>query len=246
MPVRTINYKGKAYVQVVDRVQEVHNRHVAFEVLDSIFFEIKGRVLCKATIKVDGKQYTGNAEVKLENAQPKSADATNPFECGETSAVGRALAWAGFGTVDGIASFDEIARSMDQDEVEKLLADQPRAANNTRQSAATNQRQQPPASANNRPATAAPVGDQQATAKAVLLKQIADLKPTSSKTGKVLTTTQVLAYVFSSQIQGKKTTVEQLVNKPEYTEEEQLLLQDFIDSVKTQREAAKQQQQPAA
>ena len=45
------------------------------------------------------------------NAPKNTPDGTNPFECGETSAIGRALAFAGFGSVESIASKDEIERS---------------------------------------------------------------------------------------------------------------------------------------
>jgi predicted O-linked N-acetylglucosamine transferase (SPINDLY family) len=116
--IQTISVKGKPYVTVAERVRLVHEQERVFEVLDSTFQDVVGRVLCKVTILVDGKRYTGSAEAKLFNAAPKSADETNPFECAETSALGRALAFAGLGTVDGIASFDEIARGMSRDEVQ--------------------------------------------------------------------------------------------------------------------------------
>jgi len=116
--IKTINLKGKEYVMVSERLRLLHEQKRDFEVLDSSFQEIAGRVLCKVTILVDGKKFTGNAEAKVTNAAPKSADSTNPFECGETSALGRALAFAGMGTVDGIASFDEIARGMSQDDLQ--------------------------------------------------------------------------------------------------------------------------------
>jgi hypothetical protein len=220
---------------------------VDFEVLDSTFFEIKGRVLCKAVIKVDGKQYVGTAEAKLENAVPKSADATNPFECGETSAVGRALAWAGYGSADSIASFDEIARSMSADELKQVLENQP-ATNNRPEN---NQRQQQPTSANTTSAPR-PANNQQrpapeGTAKAALLKRIDELQPANPKTGKKMNHAEVFAYVFASQIQQKKVTVVDLVKCSELTEEQQLLMQAFIDMVITQRQAAAaKQQQPAA
>jgi hypothetical protein len=110
MQVKTISYKGKPYVEVAERVRQVHAQDIEFQVLESEPLEIIGRVVWKVTISVNGKIYKGSAEAKLTNAVPRSADETNPFECAETSALGRALAFAGFGTVDGIASYDEIAR----------------------------------------------------------------------------------------------------------------------------------------
>jgi hypothetical protein len=119
--VKTINYKGKPYVEVSERVRQIHDKDLPFEVQDSVFYEVAGRVVCKVRIKVGEYIYHGQAEAKLFNAVPKSADETNPFECAETSAVGRALAFAGLGTVDGIASFDEIARSVPADELHAAL-----------------------------------------------------------------------------------------------------------------------------
>lgn len=112
---------GKEYVQVAERVKQVHAKESKFEVISSEIFEILGRAICRVTILVDGLRYVGIAEAKVNNAKKGSADETNPFECGETSALGRALAWANFGTVDGIASFDEIARSMTREEIRAFI-----------------------------------------------------------------------------------------------------------------------------
>jgi hypothetical protein len=126
--VKTINFKGKPYVMVAERLRQLYDQKHDLEVLDSTFAEIGGRVLCKVTILVDGKKFTGNAEAKLLNAAPKSADETNPLECAETSALGRALAFANFGTVDGIASLDELARSMTPDQIRDAMQSNQRSA----------------------------------------------------------------------------------------------------------------------
>ena len=64
-------------------------------------------VLVRATITfADGRTSTGLAEVQSASS---GAQATNPLECGETSAVGRALAMAGwFGSGEGIAGAEEV------------------------------------------------------------------------------------------------------------------------------------------
>lgn len=117
--VKTITYKGKPYVEVAERVRQVHDKKLTFEVTESEPLTIGERVIWRVTIVVDGKTYKGCAEAKLNAAKdaPKSADGTNPFECAETSALGRALAFAGFGTVDGIASYDEVARGVSFDQL---------------------------------------------------------------------------------------------------------------------------------
>jgi hypothetical protein len=101
---------NKDYVEVAERIRIVHELKKEFEVIESQPVQFADRCIWRVVVKVDGKQYIGNAEAKM-NAPKNSPDGTNPFECAETSALGRALAFAGLGTVESIASYDEIARS---------------------------------------------------------------------------------------------------------------------------------------
>ncbi len=101
---------GKDYVEVATRVNAVHEAGKVFEIVESVPFWMADRVLWRVIVKVDNRQYVGTAEAKLDAAK-NTPDGTNPFECAETSALGRALAFAGFGSVERIASYDEIARS---------------------------------------------------------------------------------------------------------------------------------------
>src|SRR6266702_3101461 len=105
---------NKDYVEVNERVRILHALRKSgeikeFEMLKSEPFEIAGRLVWIVSAKVDGMLYIGNAEVKLD-APKNSPDGTNPFECAETSAFGRMLAFAGLGTVESIASYDEVMR----------------------------------------------------------------------------------------------------------------------------------------
>lgn len=108
--IKTRVLHNKDYVEVSERVRIVHSLDKPFGVLESGPFEIASRLLWRVVISFDNQQYIGNAEVKLD-APKNSPDGTNPFECAETSAYGRALAFAGLGTVESISSYDEIARS---------------------------------------------------------------------------------------------------------------------------------------
>ncbi len=101
---------GKDYVEVATRVNAVHESGKAFEIVESVPFWMADRVLWRVVVKVDDRQYVGTAEAKLDAAK-NTPDGTNPFECAETSALGRALAFAGFGSVERIASYDEVMRS---------------------------------------------------------------------------------------------------------------------------------------
>lgn len=119
--IKTVNIRGKNYVEVAERVRLVHDQKRKFELIESEPFSVADRWLWRVKILVDGKAYKGNAEVKL-NAPKNTPDGTNPFECAETSALGRALAFAGLGTVESIASFDEVYRAMQAQEAGQQAA----------------------------------------------------------------------------------------------------------------------------
>jgi hypothetical protein len=101
---------NKDYVEVAERIRIVHELKKEFEIIESQPTVFADRCIWRVVIKVGGTQYIGNAEAKMD-APKNSPDGTNPFECAETSALGRALAFAGFGTVESIASYDEVMRS---------------------------------------------------------------------------------------------------------------------------------------
>lgn len=109
--IKTRLLHNKDYVEVSERVRIAHAVEDDFEMVEDQVIEISGRLLWRSVIRVKGKVYMGHAEVKLD-APKNSPDGTNPFECAETSAIGRALAFAGLGTVESIASYDEIARAL--------------------------------------------------------------------------------------------------------------------------------------
>lgn len=106
-----IEIHGKQYVTVAERVAAVHESGKAFQILESVPLQVGDRWLWRCVITVDSQQYVGTAEAKIENARRGSPDSSNPFECAETSALGRALGFANFGLIDSIASADEIVRS---------------------------------------------------------------------------------------------------------------------------------------
>jgi hypothetical protein len=106
-PIKTINIFNKSYVPVSERIRLVHELGREFEMLESEPRHVGDKWIWRCVVKLDGKQYIGNAEIKLQ-ARPGSPDATDPWACGETSAVGRALAFAGILVEDSIASADEV------------------------------------------------------------------------------------------------------------------------------------------
>jgi len=109
---------GKEYITVAERVNLVHASGKTFEMISSEPMSVGDRLLWEVAIKVNEQQCIGHAEVKL-NADKRTPDGQCPFECAETSALGRALGFAGFGSAESIASADEIVRSQPRTEAEK-------------------------------------------------------------------------------------------------------------------------------
>jgi len=101
----TISIHGKDYVPVADRVKELHadpdNKTI------SITTEVINHpvnIIVKATVVIHKGTFTG-----ISAANPsKAIEKMSPYEVAETSAVGRALGFAGYGLVDSIASADEM------------------------------------------------------------------------------------------------------------------------------------------
>ncbi len=98
-----VNIHGKQYVTVAERLTE------ARDVIKSINTEViqnGGAVVIKATVVTDKGTFTG---ISSANSN-KPIEKQSPYEVAETSAVGRALGFAGYGAVDSIASADEMAK----------------------------------------------------------------------------------------------------------------------------------------
>ena len=111
--IKTRVLHGKDYVEVAERVRIVQHDETAqgFSMVKQERYEWNDRHFISVTIEVKGKLYIGDAEVTF--SAPKNTPAgTSPVETAQTSALGRALAFAGYGTVESIASFDEVYRAI--------------------------------------------------------------------------------------------------------------------------------------
>lgn len=110
----TVNIHGKQYVTVAERIQMLHET-IGEKKTISITTEVleKDPVVIKARVEIGENVYTG-----ISAANPsKAIEKQSPYEVAETSAIGRALGFAGFGIAEGIASADEIIKSNDQDPI---------------------------------------------------------------------------------------------------------------------------------
>ncbi len=128
MNVKTIDIRGKQYVTIAERVRILHEMRRSgeiqdFEMVESQPFEIVGQPYWRVSARINGKLYIGSAEIKL-NAAKNTPDGTNPISCAETSAFGRMLAFAGLGTIDSIASAEDVVQAMTEQEQAKPQARQ--------------------------------------------------------------------------------------------------------------------------
>lgn len=102
-----VNIHGKEYMTVARRLEIAHTD----KALESVETEVLSHdpVVVKAKLQVRGKIYTGISSVDLQS--PKLIEQQNPYEVAETSAVGRALGFAGYGLLESVASADEIVQA---------------------------------------------------------------------------------------------------------------------------------------
>lgn len=102
---KTINIKGKEYIPVVERVKEAHNLDKDVSIITDVV-EFGTRVSVKATVTFKGKVFTGHSQAEYKDGMMGDV----ALEVAETSAVGRALGFAGIGIETGIASADEMRK----------------------------------------------------------------------------------------------------------------------------------------
>jgi hypothetical protein len=99
--------KGKEYITVAERINMLHKESNNVDILTEILSNDETIVLVKATIKIDDRIYTGHAH---EIVGSNEVNQTSAVENAETSAVGRALAFAGIGVNGSVASADEMGK----------------------------------------------------------------------------------------------------------------------------------------
>lgn len=100
-----ITIHGKEYKTVAERLEEAHATSDLVSVKTEVLY-IEPQIMVKATIETKIGTFTG-----ISAANPsKAIEAKTPVEVAETSAVGRALAFAGYAGSE-IASADEMYKA---------------------------------------------------------------------------------------------------------------------------------------
>lgn len=98
-----ISIHGKQYVTVAERVLEAGKDFLSLDT--EVLFQ--NPVVVKATVTTTKGNFSG-----ISGANPnKQIEKMSPYEVAETSAVGRALGFAGYGAVEGIATADEVVKA---------------------------------------------------------------------------------------------------------------------------------------
>lgn len=118
----TVNIKGKDYVQVNDRVKAFRSVCPGGVIETEMVYYEGGRVMFKATVKDQDDRIlaTGYAEEKEGSTM---INKTSFIENCETSAVGRALGFAGIGIDGSMASAEEVATAIINQNALKNAAD---------------------------------------------------------------------------------------------------------------------------
>lgn len=117
-----VNIHGKQYTMVHERIQELisfcRENNYTWSVETDVVERFSTKIICfKCTVTLLHKgveqKFTGHAE---EVYGSTNINRTSALENAETSAVGRALAWAGFGSEESISSANEVQNAIAQQE----------------------------------------------------------------------------------------------------------------------------------
>lgn len=105
-----VQIHGREYMTVAKRVELAQEENA----LEGVETEVLNHnpVVVKAKVTISGKVYTGISSVSLDST--KQIEKQNPYEVAETSAVGRALGFAGYGLLESIATADDMTRATTQ------------------------------------------------------------------------------------------------------------------------------------
>lgn len=99
-----ISIHGKQYVTVAERLKEAGDDLLDLDT--QVLYQ--NPVVIKATVTTQKGTFTG-----ISAANPaKTIEKQSPYEVAETSAVGRALGFAGYGVIDGLATADEMVKAV--------------------------------------------------------------------------------------------------------------------------------------
>ena len=108
-----VNIHGKQYFTVAERLADFHavRNGQMVQITTTIIEDTAEQVIVKAEVRCSAGTFTGHAR---SDKNAGSVEGQAPIEVAETSAVGRALAFAGYKASEGIASADEMQATYTQ------------------------------------------------------------------------------------------------------------------------------------
>ncbi len=111
-----VTIHGKEYITVAERLTKIHAELKELSITTEVLFT-DPRVVIKATVITPKGTFTGISAANVNKAIEKES----PYEVAESSAVGRALAFAGYETTGGIASAEEMKKAITPDLKEEYI-----------------------------------------------------------------------------------------------------------------------------
>lgn len=120
--VKTVNIKGKEYVPVQERIMAFRKVYPEGFIITDLLSNENG--ICIIRAEVGKRAASGDIQIlgtgiAYEKETSSYINKTSYIENCETSAVGRALGMAGFGIDASVASFEEVANAITQQEAQK-------------------------------------------------------------------------------------------------------------------------------
>lgn len=116
----TTDIKGKAYVEVNQRIKAFRMLYPQGDIQTTIISLENGICIMKADIYAEEGKHIGTGTA-YEKENSSFINKTSYIENCETSAIGRALGMAGFGIDTSIASFEEVANAIQQQDENKTI-----------------------------------------------------------------------------------------------------------------------------
>ena len=118
--IKTTDIKGKEYAEVNQRIKAFRMLYPEGTIETDLLSNENGVCIFKASVW-NGEVLLGEGTA-YEKEGSSFINKTSYIENCETSAVGRALGMAGFGIDTSVASFEEVANAIQQQEGEKLIS----------------------------------------------------------------------------------------------------------------------------
>ena len=114
----TVDIKGKEYVEVNKRIMAFRELYPDGAIINEIVSNVDGVVIIKSTVMC-GAEILATAHA-YEKEGAGFINKTSYIENCETSAVGRALGMCGIGVDTSVASYEEVANAVKQQEFPEL------------------------------------------------------------------------------------------------------------------------------